>query len=86
MYVLDTDHLGIIQRRTQPEISPALSVYLTTLPPLIDSRHFVPGRIRVSTMDLRIASIALSLDMTLLTRNLTDFRLVPGLRVEDWTA
>ncbi|ETX07465.1 MAG: hypothetical protein ETSY2_11025 [Candidatus Entotheonella gemina] len=36
-------------------------------------------------MDLRIASIALSRNMTVLSRNLVDFMRVPGLRVEDWT-
>jgi tRNA(fMet)-specific endonuclease VapC len=41
-------------------------------------------RIRVGTMDLRIASIALSLRATLLTRNLADFRQVPELLVENW--
>jgi tRNA(fMet)-specific endonuclease VapC len=35
-------------------------------------------------MDLKIASIALASDATLLTRNATDFRRIPGLRVEDW--
>lgn len=40
---------------------------------------------RVGTLDLRIASIALTTDSTLLSRNLRDFRLVPELRVEDWT-
>jgi tRNA(fMet)-specific endonuclease VapC len=46
---------------------------------------FVKQRIRVGTMDLRIASIAIANDMTLLTRNTVDFERVPGLRVEDWT-
>jgi tRNA(fMet)-specific endonuclease VapC len=41
-------------------------------------------RIRVGTMDLRIASIALAHDATLLTRNLKDFSRVPNLRVENW--
>ncbi len=36
-------------------------------------------------MDLRIASIALSHDMTVLTRNVRDFEQVPDLRIEDWT-
>jgi tRNA(fMet)-specific endonuclease VapC len=40
---------------------------------------------RVKTMDLRIASIALVTDSTLLSRNLRDFSQVPGLVVEDWT-
>ena len=35
-------------------------------------------------MDLKIASIVLVHDATLLSRNLRDFRQVPGLRVEDW--
>jgi tRNA(fMet)-specific endonuclease VapC len=42
-------------------------------------------RIRIGTMDLRIAAITLVQDATLLTRNLVDFRKVPGLKVEDWT-
>lgn len=42
-------------------------------------------RIRIGTMDLKIASIALVQDATLLSRNVTDFQKVPGLRVEDWT-
>jgi tRNA(fMet)-specific endonuclease VapC len=36
-------------------------------------------------MDLRIASIALSQDLTLLTRNHRYFSKVPQLRIEDWT-
>ena len=41
-------------------------------------------RLRVGTMDLKIASICLAHDATLLTRNMTDFATVPGLRVENW--
>jgi tRNA(fMet)-specific endonuclease VapC len=44
------------------------------------------ARIRIGTMDLKIAAIALAHDATVLTRNLKDFTRVPGLRVEDWTA
>ncbi len=43
-------------------------------------------RIRIGTMDLRIAAIALSRNLTVLTRNALDFTRVPGLNVEDWTA
>ena len=42
-------------------------------------------RVRVSTMDLRIASIAISRNLVLLTRNDSDFSKVPGLKIEDWT-
>jgi len=40
---------------------------------------------RLGTPDLRTASIGIATDSTLLSRNLRDFRQVPGLRVEDWT-
>ncbi|QDV70332.1 Toxin FitB [Rosistilla carotiformis] len=43
-------------------------------------------KIRIGTMDLRIASIAIANDLTLLTRNTVDFVRVPNLRFEDWTA
>ena len=42
-------------------------------------------RVRVGTMDLKIASIAREADALLLSANLRDFERVPGLRVEDWT-
>lgn len=40
--------------------------------------------IRVGTMDLKIACIALEHDALLLTRNTVDFSKVPGLRFENW--
>ena len=41
-------------------------------------------RLKLGTMDLRIASIVLANNATLLSRNLRDFERVPQLRVEDW--
>ena len=46
----------------------------------------VAQRIRHAAMDLRIACIALSRGLTVLTRNTRDFGRVPGLVTEDWTA
>ncbi|MEO5802504.1 MAG: type II toxin-antitoxin system VapC family toxin, partial [Verrucomicrobiota bacterium] len=40
--------------------------------------------VRIGSMDLKIACIALAHDATLLTRNVNDFSQVPGLRVENW--
>lgn len=41
-------------------------------------------RIRIASTDLKIASIALVNNATLVSANLRDFEKVPGLRVEDW--
>lgn len=43
-------------------------------------------RLRVGTMDLKIAAIAIANSATLLTRNMADFRKIPGLQCEDWSA
>ncbi|MGE0882915.1 MAG: type II toxin-antitoxin system VapC family toxin [Blastocatellales bacterium] len=43
-------------------------------------------RIRIGSMDLKIAAITLAQNATLLTRNTKDFSKVPGLLIEDWSA
>ena len=43
-------------------------------------------RLRVGTMELKIAAIVLAHRATLLTRNSRDFRKVPGLDFEDWAS
>jgi tRNA(fMet)-specific endonuclease VapC len=43
------------------------------------------SRLRVGSMDLKIAAIALTHDAILLSSNRKDFDQVPDLRVEDWT-
>jgi tRNA(fMet)-specific endonuclease VapC len=43
-------------------------------------------KVRIGTMDLRIASITMAHAATLISRNLRDYQQVPGLLVEDWTA
>ena len=42
-------------------------------------------RLRVGTMDLKIAATALANNSTLITRNSSDFGKVTGLAVEDWS-
>ena len=46
-------------------------------------QQFRRARLRIGIMDLKIAA---SRNATLLARNRADFRQVPGLPVEDWTA
>ena len=52
---------------------------------LIVFERLKPQKLHIGTLDLRIASIALSRSMTVVTRNLADFGRVPGLPVENWT-
>lgn len=42
------------------------------------------GGVRIGSMDLKIASIALVHGALVLSANLQDFQKVPGLRVENW--
>ena len=141
MFLLDTDHIGIIQRQTEPEFGrlsarvqqyPIGDFYVsivsfheqvagwnayinraTTLEAVVKAYRMYEGiladfacmqvlpfdiaagrtfeslrkqRVRIGTMDLRIAAVALSRELKLLSRNLVDFQKVPGLAVEDWTA
>lgn len=140
MFILDTDHLGILQGASGQACSSVLrriaevgdsSVYTTIVSfheivagwtkyvkQSNDPRKIVSGyarfeqvlkdfscsqvlpfsvaasevfedlkrrKVRVATMDLRIASIAISQRMTVITRNTVDYERIPGLSVQDWT-
>jgi tRNA(fMet)-specific endonuclease VapC len=52
----------------------------------VEFQRLSQARLRIGTMDLKIAAIVLAHDATLLSRNLRDFRKIDGLKVEDWTA
>jgi tRNA(fMet)-specific endonuclease VapC len=43
------------------------------------------SRLRVGTLDLKIAAIAVENALTVLTRNRADFGRVPGLKLQDWS-
>lgn len=48
-------------------------------------RQFRQQGIRIGTQDLRIASISLAHNATVVTRNQKDFGQVPSLIIEDWS-
>lgn len=48
-------------------------------------QHLRGARLGVGTLDLKIAAIALTNGLTVLTRNRRDFGRVPGLVIEDWS-
>ena len=57
-----------------------------TQPAIAQYEQLRSMRLRIGTMDLRIAAIALASGATLVTRNVQDFQRIPGLVIEDWTA
>ena len=48
-------------------------------------QHLKSNKIRIGSMDLKIASIAIANRAILVSRNLKDFEQVPDLTVQDWT-
>jgi tRNA(fMet)-specific endonuclease VapC len=47
--------------------------------------ELVRQKIRIGTMDLRIAAITISVQGILVTRNRRDFAQIPNLTIEDWS-
>lgn len=140
MYVLDTDHLGILQRKRGREFEQLMrklatveetQVYVTIVSfheqvagwtkyvkGSLDQSRIIFGytqlgmiiqdfceaqvlsysisaaevfeeirgrKIRIATMDLRIAAIAIAERMILVTQNSGDFTSIPELQLENWT-
>ena len=48
-------------------------------------KNLKSNKIRIGSMDLKIASIAIANKAILVSRNLKDFEQVPDLTVQDWT-
>jgi tRNA(fMet)-specific endonuclease VapC len=76
VYVRLLQHIANYRRiRVLPFDRPAFDTY----------RSLRALKIRIGTMDLKIAAIALTTNARLISRNLRDFSKVPNLHVEDWT-
>ena len=54
--------------------------------PAAEFKRLLGLRLRIGTLDLKIAAIARVHDALLLSGNQRDFGRVPGLRVESWIA
>ena len=64
-----------------------MSRYISfTQPAIARYKQLKSMRLRIGTMDLRIAAIALASGAILVTRNVQDFQRILGLVIEDWTA
>ncbi len=72
MVVLDTDLLSLLVLDFDERAA-------------VDYQRLRCSHIHIGTMDLKIAAIVLANGATLLTKNLSDFRKVHSLKVEDWT-
>ena len=78
--------LACIRRLAQLPVELAA---ISILPYAADEEaRFVSRRragVRIGTNDLRIAAVAACADATVVTRNMADFRQVPGMQPLDWS-
>ena len=90
--------LAEIHRRTDPRLQISAYSHLDRFLEFVSGWEVLPWnhaavnqfealrlqKVRVATMDLKIACIAISLGAKLITRNLNDFQKIPSVDVEDW--
>jgi tRNA(fMet)-specific endonuclease VapC len=67
------------------ELMAGWEVLPLTIPSLARHAGLMRARLNVRSPDLRIAAVTLDAGGIVVTRNLRDFRRVPGLVVEDWS-
>lgn len=101
MYILDTDHLSVLDRATGPDatrlrarlaVVPRAEVATTIISFEEQMRGWLAFLARAhSVADQVVAYQRLSRQLEMycripvLTRNAIDFRRIPGLTIEDWT-
>jgi len=68
-----------------PQFLAHFQILSFTQPAIARFEELLALKLNIGKMDLRIAAIVLEAGATLVTRNLRDFRRVPGLVIEDWT-
>ena len=56
-----------------------------TVPAIARAAQLRQQRLKIGTMDLRLAAIVLEQGATLVTRNRKDFQQIPNLVIEDWS-
>jgi tRNA(fMet)-specific endonuclease VapC len=81
MYILDTDHLSVLDRGGINAI-PIIDFDIDAANEFQRIRKLYP---RLGTMDLKIAAIAIVNNAIVLTRNTSDFGQIANLQIEDWT-
>ena len=70
--------------KAQEQLS-AWPIVTLTLPALQLADTLRKQKLNIGANDLKIAAIALTLNATVVTRNVRDFQRVPNLKIEDWT-
>jgi predicted nucleic acid-binding protein len=82
------DKLAEAYDRLTNAVSFLASMTILSFPQSVIQRYEVlkKQKLNIRAMDLRIAAITLESAGTLVSRNLSDFKRISGLTVEDWSA